>query len=51
MENCITKSRIKNYIELYLKSSSLLPARLSGSVVELHMHTNVYAVYACGCYL
>ena len=21
-----------------------------GLVVELHMHTKVYAVYACGCY-
>ena len=31
-----------------------MPKSLSGSVVlvvELHVHTNVYAVYACGCYL
>ena len=25
--------------------------RFGGFVVELHMHTNVYAVYACGCSL
>ena len=25
--------------------------RFRGLVVELHMHTNVYAVYACGCSL